>query len=230
MQVSIKPAVAIRSLQKFFTAKTGQKLQYAEAMEFFATMCGFSEHRALVTEEAKQDASKSVPPSPTILDKLVFDWEFHDDAQGAVDAGKQRRPYRITADSFDGSLQVQVLPDGILEENYEGHPAMFLWLEINGGVPMVTLSNNREENLLSVFSTAQGFLIRRERDEFESIETADVPEGSDLANVIAEKAKFFDGKFCDGVVQLHNTGVDYKGVPLEIMKPDPALMASLKVA
>lgn len=222
MQVAINPSAAVRSLQSFILESTGTKVQYAKVQEFFAEMCGFKEHRALAAEEAKQLAVKPVEASPQILNKAALDWEFHEDEEGALADGKVKRPYRITAESFEGNLQVQVLPEGISEQDCDGHPALFVWIEINGGVPMVTLSNQQSENLLSVFATGDGFLIRRETSEFVDVDDKLVPPGSDMERVIAEKAKFFNGTTCDGMMQLNPTYLDGYGLPIKIVQPASA--------
>ncbi|WP_146039524.1 MULTISPECIES: hypothetical protein [unclassified Variovorax] len=185
-------------------AKTGQKLAHAEALELLAAMHGFSTYRAMAAESKAQAAKAPVEGEDAVaLDRTMHDWLFAEEPANEECTPERQRPYTVRVENYLSGVQVLVMPEGVAEDDFPGKPVLSLHLEINGGVPAVSLSNDTQENLLTVFSTGEGLFVREDTDIGWANRTY-APEGSDLARVVKNH-----GDYAEGALILRDTAAIY---------------------
>lgn len=208
MNADINPTTFARSLKSFFEQANGQTPSHGACLEFLAKASGFESYRAM---RAVQDSPKADGPEMVLSKREMLDWDHGCETNPAMSKDDPRlRRYSIEIEQNGDATWINVLPEGETVPGYDGKkPALSVMLEVSNGVPVAHLSNNLEEQVLSVFSAPEGMLARLE-DRNYRLNSVDVhgghridgkyiePEvlipkslqGSELGRVMSDESKY----------------------------------------
>ena len=158
MQLDINPTKFARALRELVNAQDREPVNHSQCLEFLAQISNHADYRTMLAGQNKPQANACKWDT-----RKVIDWEMADSPATIPEVDPRRREYDLTVEQQENSVWLKVLPHGVSEEQFSGDkPALSLLVEINEGVPSIFLSNGMGDNLLGVFVTHEGLLVRKE--------------------------------------------------------------------